>query len=256
MIAVGETTAEGREVPFQLPTSSNPLVGLTAHAWTDAGGGVTSEVQILLPGSVVWQDATIANIVEKGYGTYALQLTAVQVATAGVVYIRVVVTGAQPYTGSEVIGVTGGDISVSGDGYVPFFLPDATDPVNGTPITGHVFSAGEVKVCLPGGSYVNATVADIVEAGYGAYALKLTAASSQTTTRGKAYIHVDIGTSSQPYDGYVTILGAATVTVQTVVQTSNLSPVVSPYSPSSPSYTDHAAEALKRLCEQFRAKAA
>jgi hypothetical protein len=47
--------------------------------------------------------------------------------------------------------------------------------VGSSPTTGHSFSTGEVKYCLPGGSlYSNADVTRIVERGRGDYALRLT----------------------------------------------------------------------------------
>ena len=77
---------------------------------------------------------------------------------------------------------------------IPFHLPDATDPL--TPITGHVFIAGEVKIWLPGAvAYVNASVLNVVEKGLGDYALRLTEA--QTATAGSVFLYVDIGVTSQ-----------------------------------------------------------
>jgi len=94
MIFLDETVDAQREVPFHLPDSTDPLTGVIGHTFA------TGEVLIRIPGAG-YVNADVSRVVEKGYGDYALQLTDAQVATAGKVYIRVSVTGAQPWTSFE-----------------------------------------------------------------------------------------------------------------------------------------------------------
>jgi hypothetical protein len=78
------------------------------------------------------------------------------------------------------------DVGASGaQAEIPFSLFDNT---TGAPVTGHAWIAGEVKVRVPGGSFVNATIGNIVEWGNGQYALQLTAL--QTASPGKVSIYV------------------------------------------------------------------
>lgn len=94
MIFVDESVDAQREIPFHLPDSNDPLTGITGHTFA------TGEVLVRLPGGV-YANADISRVVEKGYGDYALQLTDAQVATAGKVYLRASVSGAQPWTSFE-----------------------------------------------------------------------------------------------------------------------------------------------------------
>lgn len=68
---------------------------------------------------------------------------------------------------------------------IEFSLTDASGPV-----TGKSWSTGELKLRLPGGTFSNATVANIVEYGLGKYALQLTAA--ETATAGKAAVSPNV----------------------------------------------------------------
>lgn len=203
MIAVGETEPAAAEVPFFLPLTTNPInAGLTGHAF------VLGEVQINIPDGGGWINAPLGQIVEKGFGRYCVQLTEAQCTNAGMVYIRVVISGgaAQPYSGDEEIGTLGGDIPVDGSDVFVFDLPNGTDPVFGTPVTGHSFTAGEVQICLPGGTYANANLSDITEVGNGLYNLAVHGAS--TANRGKAFVYVSVA-GSQRFEGYLTILDPA-----------------------------------------------
>jgi hypothetical protein len=94
MIFLGETDDEARKVAFHLPDANDPLTPITGHAF------VAGEVRIRIPGGA-YVDADPTRIVEEGYGDYALKLTDAQVAVAGKVFIRVNVTGAQPWTSAE-----------------------------------------------------------------------------------------------------------------------------------------------------------
>lgn len=94
MIFLGETDDNARQVAFHLPDVNDPLTGITGHTF------VTGEVRISLPGGT-YADADVSRVIELGYGDYALKLTDAQVATAGKVFLRVNVTGAQPWTSAE-----------------------------------------------------------------------------------------------------------------------------------------------------------
>jgi hypothetical protein len=207
VIAVGETDPGAAEIPFFLPLASDPInSGLTGHDFTSNSS--TGEVQIKLPGGS-WFNVAGSQIVEKGFGRYCVQLTESQCATAGMAYIRAVISGntAQPYSGNEEIGTLGGDIPVNGSDVFTFDLPNGTDPVFGSPITGHTFSSGEVKICVPGGSYTNATLGDIAEIGNGLYTLAIH--GTETANRGKVFVYVNVS-GSQRFEGYVTVLGSST----------------------------------------------
>lgn len=67
---------------------------------------------------------------------------------------------------------------------VPFFLPLATNPTTG--VTGHNFASGEVLLKLPGQSWFNVAVGQIVEKGFGRYCVQLTTA--QTQVAGNVYV--------------------------------------------------------------------
>lgn len=195
MIRVGETDPHAREVEFDLPTLADPLVGLTGHVF------VAGEVRVRLTG-FPYVDADPLLVVEKDYGGYALVLTAAQVANRATLYIYVNVAGAQPFSAEVDIG---GPIAVGETDpalrEVPFHLPNKDAPL--TPITGHVFVTGEVQAYVPGGAgFVNALVGNVVEKGYGDYALQLTAA--QVAARGKLWLYAKTP-DSQPWLGTVTI---------------------------------------------------
>lgn len=93
------------------------------------------------------------------------------------------------------------DVGASGaQAEIPFSLFDST---TGLPVLSHVFvNAGagltaEVKVRLPGGSFTNTTIANIVEWGNGQYALQLTAL--QTANPGKVSIYVVVSGATANY---------------------------------------------------------
>lgn len=243
MIAQNEPNQYAAEVPFTLPTLSNPLVGLTGHTFT------SGEVQYRLPGATSWANATVSRIIEKGFGEYCLRLLTSETATLGTVYLRAIVSGAQPCVTTEQITNLGGDLAVASSGFIPFYLPQSSDPVNGSPITGHTFAAGEVKICLPNGTFANATLANVMEFGFGSYGLLLT--SSDTALNGKAYLHVDIGSSSQPYTGYATILGVGGGVTPTPPTPTPVTPTTS-VAGYTASTVDHVAEGILRLCQQFK----
>ena len=247
MIGQNESNPYAAEVPFFWPTRANPLVGLTGHTFT------LGEVKYRLPGAGAWTSAAVVKIVEKGFGRYAVQLAAGETATLGTVGIQAIDLGslAQPYVGTENITQLGGDIAVGTDGYVPFYLPQSADPIYGAPITGHSFVSGEVKIALPNAAYTNATTTDIVEYGFGWYGLLLRSSLAATALNGKAYLYANVS-GAQPYEGFVTILGAGAVPA----------PVPSPPAPlvlptaALTGYTisayDHVGGAILRLCEYSR----
>ncbi len=249
MIALGETLATAAEVPFYLPTIADPTVGLTGHVFHDAGGGLTDEVQVFVPGGA-WVNATTNKVIERGFGWYVLQLTTAQCSVAGGVYLRANILGsvAQPAFVDETIGILGGDLPVGQDGLFPFYMPNLADPIFGAPVTGYVFSAGEVKLALPGAAFVNADVADIAEVGgsgngHGAYTLLLD--DTDTANRGKAFVYAT-ATGAQRFTGWVMLLGtgpAPAIVVPPVV----LIPVV--LTSTTAAALDHVAIALSRLCE-------
>lgn len=237
MIALNETNEYAAEVAFTLFDGLTPLTG---HAFT------LGEVQIKLPGAG-WVNASVAKIVEKGYGRYCVRLTSSQTAVAGDVYIRAVVTGSQSYFGSDVIGELGGDIPQGGTGSVNFYLPDATDPYNNPALTGDptsVMTLGDVRVCLPDASYVDVALSDITEIGYGLYRVNLDA--SDTAKKGKVFVYASVS-GYQPFEGYCTILGLGTA----VDEEDPPTPIPVPVTALSPvsSYRDLITGAINRLCE-------
>ena len=247
MIATNETDESAAEVPFFLPTTSNPNTGLAGYSFA------LGDVQIKLPGGA-WINATLPKIREVGFGQYAVRLMSSQTLTAGTVYVRATVTGAQPYFGSEVISDQGGDITVLGDGVFPFYLPQVADPVYGSPITGHTFTLGEVQIALPNAGFVNANITKIAEVGFGAYAYQLLNADGATGRKGKAYLFANVS-GAQKFLGFITILGLSTAAA--VVPTPSVpSTVINPASVASSagnvSFEDHVSIAVSRLPQQFK----
>lgn len=246
MIALNETLEAAAEIPFFLPQTSNPLTGLTGHVF------VLGEVKVRLPGASAFVDVAVNKIREVGFGWYAARLTSAQTTVAGTVLINVEVSGAQPYRGSEIIGVRGGDISVGDAGYIYFYLPQSADPVYGAPITGYVFDNDDVYVAWPNQVFVAVTGASIVEFGNGFYGVP--ASSSNTTTRGKAFVYAT-ATGAQSFGSWVTILDAQTVTSTIVIGAPTLPDTIeSPYSFGDPKYVDHVALAISRLCQYAKPK--
>lgn len=245
MIALNETNEYAAEVPFTLPLATDPLTGLTG--WTFSLG----EVQIRLPGSLIWINVLVSKIVEKGYGRFCARLTASQTNVAGIVAIRVAVAGTQPYFGSETIGTLGGDIPQNGAGYVLFFLPDAVDPVYGSPITGANFAvSGLLRICLPNATYRDCTVgelASVINLGFGGYALPLDA--SLTVNAGKVFVYAEYP-GAQRFEGYSTILGTGIAPAPPTPPGPD--PIPSPITVDDPEFVDHVAAALDRLPEQFK----
>lgn len=192
MILAGETLSAALELPFFLPSNSNPIFGpVTGHVFT------LGEVQIRAPGAG-FVNVALDHIVEKGFGAYAAIATSSQAATAGIAYVDAIVSGAQPYTGDEEIrlriaGIFVGE-TTDADRSIPFHLASSSNPL--VPITGHSWATGEVKVFIPGsGAFVNADITRITEIGAGDYSLALTGA--QVTGRGKVYLYALV-TGSQP----------------------------------------------------------
>lgn len=68
-------------------------------------------------------------------------------------------------------------------------LPFSIYDNDNVPITGHVFVAGEVRVRVPGGTFVDADTANILECGLGQYVLQLT--EMQTGTEGAVVVHFE-----------------------------------------------------------------
>lgn len=237
MIALNETNDYAAEVAFNLPLSSDPITGLTGHAFT------LGEVQIKLPG-LAWADADLAKIVEKGYGRFCVRLAPGQCTTAGDVFVRATVSGTQNYFGGDVIGVLGGDIPVGEEGSISFFLPDEDDPIDGSPLTGHTFATGEIRICLPNDTYEDVDTSQIEEVGYGGYKVNLT--EEQTATRGKAFLYANV-TGYQPFEGYTTILGTGVATSSAEVPT----PIAVPNTALYPTALtmDLITGAVNRLCE-------
>lgn len=245
MIALNETLEYAAEVPFTLPLAADPLTGLTGWVFT------LGEVQIRLPGAGSWINVATSKIVEKGYGRYCARLTSSQTTTAGTVAILANVAGAteQPYVGYETIGELGGDIPVSGSGYLLFYLPDATDPIYNPPITTANFAvSGTLRICLPNDVYRDCTLAEknaVVNLGNGLYGFPLS--GSLTATRGKTFLYAEYP-SAQRFEGFTTILGVGSAPTVTPPSPTPLVAV----STTSPEYTSHALAAVSRLCEQFR----
>lgn len=95
------SSGKDAEIPINL-FDANTGAAITGHVW------VTGEVLIALPGGTM-QNANVANIVEKGRGRYALQLTAAESATTGGVYLDLDTTsGYLVHSWSDVIVDIGG----------------------------------------------------------------------------------------------------------------------------------------------------
>lgn len=204
-IVWNETDPNAREFPFHLSNgdpnvaSGDPTVPVLGHVWNDVGDGTTDELQLRLPGGA-YQNVTITQIAERGYGDYAVVLTLAQVASLGYAFLELAVPGAQPGTFTEAI-VTFAQGIVVGESHderreLPFHLNQATvNPLLGLEL--HAFVAGEVRIRLPGAAdYVDVDEDQIVEKGGGDYALVLT--DVQVLARGKVYLYASVA-GSQPW---------------------------------------------------------
>lgn len=248
MIALNETNDYAAEVAFTLPLDSDPLTGLTG--WTFTLG----EVQLKLPVGG-WFNVPVVKIVEKGYGRFCVRLDSTQTTNQGDVYIKADIDGTQWYFGSDVIGVLGGDIPKDGAGSVSFYLPLATDPVNGAPLTGYDWTEGgtyttttpRVRYCLPDGAYQDADISMIEEIGFGGFKLNFTAA--HTVKAGKVFVYAEVP-GYQRFEGYGTILGAGVAEEPAPIPEPTPLPVPIVY--GDPEYNNHYALALNRLPQQFR----
>lgn len=243
MIALNETNEYAAEVLFFLPDTANLPYGKLAHSFT------LGEVQYDLGAGFI--DVQLVKIVERGHGWYAIRLTAAQCVSAIELAYSATCADAQPDRGTETIGTAGGEIPKNGTGVIPFYLPQAADPVYGAPITGHTFVAGEVELSLPDGAFVALDpVAEpwrIIERGNGLYWVVLD--TDDTVKAGKAIVFADIGVTSQPASSHRTILGNG-VSVAPPVEPPEVVPV--PVEFDAIGYADIVSEALDRLTQQFR----
>lgn len=92
MLLLNATGAEA-EIPIRLFSDSTGAP-ITGRVW------VAGDVKLYLPDGVAWVDATVANIVEKGRGFYALRLAAAETDVPGAVYLDLdttAVAGASAY---------------------------------------------------------------------------------------------------------------------------------------------------------------
>lgn len=104
MIPLGTLNDSEREIVFHLADSSNPLTPIVGHVFDDtdaqlAGPGSAS------PGAYVNIDHT--RVKERGHGDYAIALTDVQAATAGVWSLYVNVAGALAINAQAEVRVSG-----------------------------------------------------------------------------------------------------------------------------------------------------
>lgn len=100
MILLG-ASGKDAELPINL-FDANTGAAITAHVW------VTGEVMVALAGGAL-ANATVANIVEKGRGRYALQLTAGETGTTGGIVLELVTTnGYLPHSWQETVVDIGG----------------------------------------------------------------------------------------------------------------------------------------------------
>ncbi len=200
MILVGESDPNAREVPFRLPDETDPRVGVTGHVFT------LGEVKIRTPGAP-YVNVAVIDIVEKGYGDYAARLTGPQATVEGFTYLYANIPGAQLWTSVEQVGLQPNGVLVGETVDVrrelAFHLPDFDNPL--IPFNGgvHVFSAGEVKICLPGGVYADADVSRVVSRGFGDFALQLT--DAQVLAKGKAFLRVSVA-GAQEWTAYYEIV--------------------------------------------------
>lgn len=245
MIGLGEDQEYAAEVPFTLPLAADPLTGLTG--WTFTLG----EVKIRLPDGGSFINVAVVKIREVGFGMFAARLTPAQTLAAGSVLVNAEVADTQPYRGSEIIGMQGGEFAVASSGYLLFYLPQASDPVYGSPITGS-FAAkpgAVVKLAWPDAAFVDADVDDVVEFGNGLYGIPYDAADS--ALRGKVYVYATCD-GAQRWLSWYSILDAQAFAEEPAEEPTE--PVASPFTPVDPQYVDMVEVALSLLAEQYKEK--
>lgn len=220
MIPSNSSNVYAREHPFFLPLKANLPHGKTGIVWPDVGGGLTDRVRFRLPGAS-YANATITQIVEKGFGIYAYRHLQADTVNKGFVYLDADDPDCQSWTGQEQFSSQLGGIIVGetddNERELAFHLPNSVNPM--IPTLLHAFVSGEVKLYLPGGvGWIDADPTRVVEKGEGDYALRLT--DAQVTTAGKIYLYVNVA-GSQPWTWWYDIVtpgGAGTAEIISITQ--------------------------------------
>lgn len=232
------------EIVFHLASDADPLAPVTGHSF--GGGPTTSDVLLWVPNTGVFTPATVAHIVEKGYGDYALQLTSTESALAGTAVVFAYVTGtSQPMRAFDFIT----DPSDPAIHSMPFVLTPIDDPIYGVG-TGITFSLGEVRIRFNGDlSYSDVVLDQLAELGHNVYAVKLTAAQRVNVNVALVYA---VAPSMMPFSAAWDM-----VTATYVAPLPPVPPILPPGNPfvplqQPPGVVDHVVAGLSRLVLQFR----
>lgn len=160
-----DASGKDAEIPINL-FDANTGAAIEGHIWVDG------EVLLALPDGV-FANANVANIDEKGRGRYALQLTALETATTGMVQLDLDTTnGYLPHsmvdwildvpTVAFVSGDAVGAGAITWQNVVDFFAEQATVPLNTqNSILAHVNTALSVSNFLNGETDVQLRLARI-----------------------------------------------------------------------------------------------
>lgn len=157
------------ELFFQLSNASNPNVPVTGVDFT-AG----DYVYAWYPKTGVFAAASPSQIVEKGLGTFAVQMTSSQSAQDGTAYVFALIPSvSQPFRGSVDIVNPASPARWE----LPFTVMPLADPVYDADGVGldWPFTLGQVQQRFStDGSFSDALLGNIVQRGYNMYAVELT----------------------------------------------------------------------------------
>jgi hypothetical protein len=227
------------EIWFGLNNASNPLLPITGYAFS------TGQVKLSLPSSRSFFSIDTSQLVEKGNGFYAAQLTSTQSAVAGAAYLYSEVFGAsQPAR----VDATITDPSDPARIELPFTILPQSDPVLDSGGLGldHVFTLGEVSMIFSGGAFFSVPTSQLVQRGFNMYGLVLTQAQRANVNEVGWYVNIS---SMVPFGASVDMVIASYVASSPAPPYPNPTPPTLPTVP--PGNVDEVAAALSRLVFQL-----
>jgi hypothetical protein len=234
------------EVMFQLASGINPNNPVTGQDFTTG-----TYVSLWLPVFGAFVAVPSSQIVEKGFGTYAVRLTALQTALDGTAYVFAYVPGvSQPSRVQSDIVSPG----LPARRELPFVIMPLSDPVydSGGLGLGHSFTLGEVQTRFSTDSgFANVSLGQIAERGYNMYAVVLTG-SQRAVQTDDALVAFN---SSSPVP-FVPFVAEWDMIVSSYGRPTPAPPTPPPPYTPPPSLgpVDQVALGVNRLCQQFKTK--
>ena len=234
------------ELFFQLANAVNPSVPVTGVVFTGH-----TYISVWLPSTGAFAVVNPSQIVEKGLGTYAVQLTSSQTSKDGTAYVFAEIPSvSQPFRDSLDIVNPASPARYE----LPFSIMPITDPVYDTGGLGRgwVFAPGEVQQRFASdGAFSNALTGQCVERGFNMYALQLTPAQRAANVNAAlvAFSAASMITQVAEWDMIVAVYGSSSIT-----PTPAPTPVIVP--PPALGTVDQVALGVSRLPAMFKTKVA